>query len=67
MRCTLGPVARGTAASWPWKRHAVSGLDGTAPRVTWDVVSPGGKRRQVHPAAGDPWVMPGRHPQPRLV
>jgi hypothetical protein len=23
-----------------------------------------GRRRQVHPAAGDPWVMPGSHPQP---
>src|SRR5262245_64891142 len=25
-----------------------------------------GERSQIHPAAGDRWVMPGRHPQPRV-
>ena len=24
------------------------------------------ERSQIHPAAGDRWVMPGRHPQPRV-
>ncbi len=37
--------------------------DGTAP-VTWDVAPPAASCRQVHPAAGDRWVMPGRDTQP---
>ena len=61
-RCTLGPVARGTAICWLWTDMLFS---------VWMVSPPGrpgsrhprpARRRQVHPAAGDPWVMPGRHP-----
>jgi len=44
-------------------RHVLFGLDGTARRVTWDVASPAGKCRQVHPAAGDRWVMHFRDPR----
>ena len=43
--------------------HAVVGLDGT-PGRPGTRHSPTRRQRQVHPAAGDTWVMPGHHPQP---
>ena len=42
---------------------AVVGLHDVAPRAPCSP-TPAGTRRQFHPAAGDPWVMPVRHPQP---
>src|SRR5215471_11678162 len=44
----------------------LSSVQWHGPRATWDVAPRAGERSQIHPAAGDRWVMPGRHPQPRV-
>jgi hypothetical protein len=51
-RCTR-PGGPGHSDQMALGRHVLFGLDGTARRVTWDVASPVGKCRQVHPAEGD--------------
>jgi len=61
-RCSLGPVARGTAICWLWTDMLFSVWMVSPPWATWVAAPCPARRRRVHPAVGDPWVMPGRHP-----
>ena len=61
-----GPGGPGHSDQLALDGHAVVGLDGTPPGGLGPRHPPPARRRQVHPAAGDPWVMPGHHPQPRV-
>ena len=62
-RGTRGPVGRGTAISWLWTDTLLSVWMALPPGRPGTRHSPARRQRQVHPAAGDTWVMPG-HPQP---
>jgi hypothetical protein len=61
-RAQRGLVAS-RAINWLWT-DLLSPVPMGLPRATWDAAPPAGKCRQVHPAAGDPWVVPGATPQP---
>jgi len=64
-RCALSPVGCGMAISW-LRTDLLSSVQRHGSRATWDAAPRAGERSQIHPAAGDRGVMPGRHPQPRV-